>query len=433
MDPKDRYGSVKEMQYAINRGKQKPFSTLLGQTWKKLAGAGAGVRSGATGAGSAIRRTTVQAAQAIRQQASRLHKSAMQIGAQGGKGIAAAGAGLSSVAQNTSSWVRHRTPQQLVLAFGLGGAILLLLFFKLYDFPEPPPPPEIHYIEPTHIFIGSLPAPLTVRGENLSDTKQASLLSDDAENVSITLEVDSVQTDILTLTILALPETQEGAVLYTLQLDDQVFDTATITVSDVLRTATVRGVEPEYAYTPFIMYSTETDWPAQTMLLSAPDVDATERAPVRNGDMVEILDEQNDDWYQVRIRDESDPQRDGKTGWILSWLVNDEQVPSPPTACKNIPPNENGTISPSQCFVDGVGKRFRMNEFDPEEQITFRIFDTFDSTSTNISQEVNANSSGSYRFTFDKDFPPPGQWRYEFEGLQSGHKAVIYFVVLPAS
>jgi hypothetical protein len=62
-----------------------------------------------------------------------------------------------------------------------------------------------------------------------------------------------------------------------------------------------------------------------------PNVGSPPAGRLRNNDGVEILRDDVDGWYQVRIRSSADPAQVGTTGWIERWLVDNQDVPTVPT------------------------------------------------------------------------------------------------------
>ena len=59
---------------------------------------------------------------------------------------------------------------------------------------------------------------------------------------------------------------------------------------------------------------------------------ARKGAYLRNGDLVEILDETtNADFYRVRVSENFDSSLVGTVGWVWAWIVED-RPPAPPVA-----------------------------------------------------------------------------------------------------
>ncbi|MDZ4719430.1 MAG: hypothetical protein SH847_13325, partial [Roseiflexaceae bacterium] len=110
----------------------------------------------------------------------------------------------------------------------------------------------------------------------------------------------------------------------------------TLVLRDYVREARLQGVKLEYRYLAAIrpfpsIRSKNQDIPGPfTMLYQQPDP-AERGSYLRNGDLVEILDDKtNPNFYRVRVRENFDPSLVGKEGWVWAWVV-DGTPPSPPT------------------------------------------------------------------------------------------------------
>jgi hypothetical protein len=121
--------------------------------------------------------------------------------------------------------------------------------------------------------------------------------------------------------------------MYTLQIDGRNQEDIRVKIRD-MEIRTVKGVKADYAYTGRIT----ADDPARAALR---DLQGEDFVPVddylSNGDRVEITRSDIPGWYQVQIRDSSNPEIIGRIWWIERWLVDDEDVPPRPTATP-VPP-----------------------------------------------------------------------------------------------
>jgi hypothetical protein len=62
-----------------------------------------------------------------------------------------------------------------------------------------------------------------------------------------------------------------------------------------------------------------------------PDTESEPLGRLSNGDQVEVLRDDTEQWYEVRIRNSVHPDVEGQIGWIERWLVDDDQNLLPPT------------------------------------------------------------------------------------------------------
>jgi hypothetical protein len=90
----------------------------------------------------------------------------------------------------------------------------------------------------------------------------------------------------------------------------------------------VKGVKTEYTYTGRVGID---NFGAFTRVRYGPDSEFIPPVEVRNDDQVEILRSDINGWYEIRIRKSRDAALVGLTGWLEDWLVDDKNVPSPPT------------------------------------------------------------------------------------------------------
>jgi hypothetical protein len=134
-----------------------------------------------------------------------------------------------------------------------------------------------------------------------------------------------------------------GDVVYTLYLDD-IAQSATVTLRDYIEQREVRGVRAEYAYTTRVAQDETNTW--YTRLRQQPDKASTPIGMLSNNDTVDILDDTNPEWYEVRIRASTHEDVINNIGWIERWLVDDTGVPSPPTATATAAPRPVATAVP---------------------------------------------------------------------------------------
>jgi hypothetical protein len=108
----------------------------------------------------------------------------------------------------------------------------------------------------------------------------------------------------------------------------------------------------------------------------------------------------------------------------MQWLIDNDDVPSLPEECENIPENEFGKVIPGKCLVEGQISGFSVFGFEEGESISIEFFREEDASVT-LSQRVD--SDGNYNADIQSVLQP-GKWRFEFEGAQ--HRAIIHFVVI---
>jgi serine/threonine protein kinase len=187
------------------------------------------------------------------------------------------------------------------------------------------PTPQVSSVEPQSAFVGALPLVLILRGALLDQVDTVRLVAEGRAPIDTALQpADASQ---LTLSVAALPEPVEGAVGYRLELDGVVLEAPEITLRDFVERKIVRGVLPQYDYTGRVA-SDATG--AYTRMRAESNVDSTPSGPLRNKDSVEILRDDMDGWYRVRIRSSTDSAQVGTTGWVERWLVDNQDVPAKP-------------------------------------------------------------------------------------------------------
>lgn len=104
--------------------------------------------------------------------------------------------------------------------------------------------------------------------------------------------------------------------------------TATSTPTAAGPTRVVQGVRPEFAYTNRV--ATENGV-SLTRMRAQPDVDSDRRGQLTNGDEIELLRQDIEGWYEVRVLRSVVPASVGEVGWIERWLVDGEPAPPTPT------------------------------------------------------------------------------------------------------
>lgn len=188
----------------------------------------------------------------------------------------------------------------------------------------PPPPvtaPTVVAIDPAELFIGALPARLTLRGAGLDLARSAQLLADGRSPVPLQIEAQAADT--LILTIGALPDPVVGAVPFQLVLDG--VPAQLVTLRDFLASLQVQGVNAEYLYTGRV--GSEDDTTFVTRMRLGPQLDAERGGFLQNGDLVEIVQEQPNGWVELRVVESPIADHVGKRGWIERWLVDNQNVP----------------------------------------------------------------------------------------------------------
>lgn len=107
-------------------------------------------------------------------------------------------------------------------------------------------------------------------------------------------------------------------------------------------------------------------------------------------------------------------------------------APAPaPSACDGIPPPVSATIQPSNCLRNGMLATMSIFGFQPNEQLGFWLTAP-DGAVAGTVQTVGIGPTGSADgVPFDVAGLAPGLWFWVFQGTSSGHKAVVYFRVLP--
>lgn len=203
-----------------------------------------------------------------------------------------------------------------------------------------PAAPEIDPLtEP--VYIGDInastePVTFTVQGQGLAqfaDAERVLISRADNPNFNAVTVVEASENE-LTLALNQVPEPPEGEQEYQIELEAEERINFTVSLRDFLREATVQGVDTEYDYTNRV--ATDEQGPF-TRMRQQSNVASEHGAVLRNGDVLQILSDEVDGWYQARVVESSVPAETGQVWWIERWLVDDENIPPPPTATP-IPP-----------------------------------------------------------------------------------------------
>jgi hypothetical protein len=209
------------------------------------------------------------------------------------------------------------------------------------DEPEPTataevPEPLIDDVSVSDAYIGPQntdPLVVTVAGEDLDRFTSALVRREDGSGNARILDVTTSSPAELMLSFASiddLPEPPDGDATYLIELRGEgVSEEVSFEVRDYLEAKTVEGVLGDYTYTNRVAVEGEDTY---TFTRAQPNADSEQGAPLRNGDEVEILRDDEDGWYQVRIRESSTADVIGQVWWIERWLIDNEAVPAEPTA-----------------------------------------------------------------------------------------------------
>jgi hypothetical protein len=175
-------------------------------------------------------------------------------------------------------------------------------------------------IEPDRVVTGTLPITLKVAGINLDQVNQATLNL--PNGTAATAAFQPGATDQFTMLLSALPQGAGRELTLTLQLDGTPQAAAAVVVQDYMTSKPVGGVRAEYAYTNRVN-------PAgpYTRMRAEPRVASTPVGMLYNDDTVDILRDNVEGWYLLRIFKSRDPGQQGVTGWIERWLIDNVGVP----------------------------------------------------------------------------------------------------------
>jgi hypothetical protein len=188
------------------------------------------------------------------------------------------------------------------------------------------PAPQVSSVEPQTAFVGTLPLVLTLRGAALDQVHTARLIADGRTPIAATLQPDGASQ--LTLSVAALPEPLDGEVQYRLELDSVRLEAPTISLRDFVQRKVVQGVLARYTYTRRVASDATGPY---TRMRADPNVDSRPAGPLRNDDGIEVLRDDVEGWYQVRVRSSGDPAQVHTTGWVERWLVDNQDMPAKPT------------------------------------------------------------------------------------------------------
>jgi hypothetical protein len=191
-------------------------------------------------------------------------------------------------------------------------------------------PPIARQIDPTRVFGGKLPITLMVTGTNLDQVDEVTLIRSDG--ATATIEVQPSADNQARLIIRALPEPPTRELTFTLWLDGRPQEVAPLVVRNYIESKTMAGVKAEYAYTNRV----NPDGP-YTRMRAETNVESEPVGMLYNGDGVDVLQDDVEGWYQLRIQASRDPAQQSIIGWIERWLVDDIGVPPPPPTPTPLP------------------------------------------------------------------------------------------------
>jgi len=183
--------------------------------------------------------------------------------------------------------------------------------------------PIARRMTPDEVYAITLPITLTVEGEALDQARVFKLESSETGYL-LPLEVSGGDSTHVTLLLTMLPSAFRGEATLTLTIDGIPQPQVSVVVRDFLEQRAVAGVRREYRYTGRIGVD---ELGAYTSIHTAPDAASDRFAVLRNGDIVEILRNDIDGWYQVRIRQSGNFFHLGAVGWIERWLIDNQHVP----------------------------------------------------------------------------------------------------------
>lgn len=139
-------------------------------------------------------------------------------------------------------------------------------------------------------------------------------------------------------------------------------------------------------------------------------------------------------WFE-RARFESHPENAPPYN-VLLGLLGSELAAAPPAAapapdvCADVPDPVSAAVRPSKCVTAGTTLEIDVFGFRPNEQVGFWITDpngdtigTIDTVSIGPTGRVNG-------LPFDTFDVPAGRYQIVFQGVSSGHQAIVYFKVL---
>ncbi len=184
----------------------------------------------------------------------------------------------------------------------------------------------------TSIYVGALPVQITLLGEGLDTITSVVLQPKTPGQRTIPLKVLQAQGGRTDIELASLPSSFHTGE-YELLINGQ--SNRTITLRDYVREARIQGIKAAYRYLaairpyPSIRF-TNQDIPGPFAMLYLQPDPTTRGGYMRNGDLVEVLDDtSNPDFYRVRVKENFDSHVVGREGWMLAWVVNDTP-PAPP-------------------------------------------------------------------------------------------------------
>jgi hypothetical protein len=106
-------------------------------------------------------------------------------------------------------------------------------------------------------------------------------------------------------------------------------------------------------------------------------------------------------------------------------------APPAPNACSDVPASVSGAVRPSNCVVQGTEIEIDIQGFRPNEELRLTITAP-DGTAETLAETLNIGPDGSVSgLPLETGEIDPGLWTLTFEGITSGHRAIIYFKILP--
>lgn len=232
------------------------------------------------------------------------------------------------------------------------------------------------------INVRQLPVQLTVVGDGLGAVTSAALRPQTPGQRAIPLELVQVETGRLSVALTALPPSFRVGE-YELLLNQQVI--GALTLRDYIREARLQGVKQEYRYLaairpfPGIRFGDQEIAGPFALLYRQPDP-TSRGAYLRNGDVVEILDEtSHPELYLVRVKENFDAAVVGREGWVLAWVVEGVPPAPPQPGAIQMPYNIRG--EPRERVIEwllqrGVAADRISSDFQTRERIP-DVFDTF--------------------------------------------------------
>lgn len=188
-------------------------------------------------------------------------------------------------------------------------------------------------IAPQSVYAGR-PFTITVSGTNLGALQTARLLA--AEQSPIEVAILAASAGELTLRGEAVATLPAGDTTYQLELDGVPLDEPTLVLRDYIAQAEAKGIVAEYTATGRVRAIAGRLY---TVLLAEPRAASAETGVLQSGDAVAVLDDQQPEWYRVRISASVDTAQIGKSGWVQRWLVDGGPPPDnePPPAAPPAP------------------------------------------------------------------------------------------------